>query len=213
MSGELNSKLNDLAAKTRYISMKLDQGVQGDQKSKRVKDLLLRMGALQESSCPANFFPCGDVANTCVSKFLVCDQKQDCSNGRDEDAESTCRFPAFAGSHFEGRTIFDRCTKRRPQKVGLFISETERDHTFPSVAKITAQFTAMSQNSEYSFKGGLILHGNYFYAGHKIIFDAPESDGLGVEVQFLPGDEDLLSFSVIRESSGEVCAKADLHRV
>ena len=59
----------------------------------------------------------------------------------------------------------------------------------------------------------LPLTGIYYYGKRMIEFQSPEKDMLGVDAEFLPGNDDVMYAYAVRVATGERCAKFILNRV
>ena len=75
-------------------------------------------------------------------------------------------------------------------------------------ARLNLQYTkngAVGQDS-------LPLEGLYYFGKRRLEFASPEDDRLGVDIEFPPGENDVIIAYAVREASGERCAKFMLKR-
>ena len=205
-------RLNHLTAKIQELEDTFDERVSSGNSAHNVlASLGARLQSITGSGCPDGYYACGGNDNQCVDNLLVCDGNKDCMNGHDEES-STCTVLAEAGSHWHGVPVRDACTTRQPYELDIVVSDTSRLDFYSSRVDVHASILTRSKDQHSTSTANLPTTGYYNFATRQLILAPPESDGLGMIVDFNTGDDNVANGYVTRVSTLERCALFVLRR-
>ena len=152
--------------------------------------------------CTKDELPCGD--GQCVNILQVCDGEKTCSNGKDEEV---CDSPIAAGDSFRGTVVYDRCTSRKPKEIRLVINSFQRSDSFKTKAQTEASYILSADSAAEDTDAYLMSSGNYCFGCRLLYTNPPEKDSLALTCKFDQGDNDRCTGYIVRENTGEKCAK------
>jgi hypothetical protein len=204
------ARIARLAATVARIEALADEKL-GDDTHDVITELENMLNDVDGGTCSGGDFACGGSSNKCVSSLQVCDGVVDCESGHDE-ADSTCRTPAAVGSVWSGGRVYDDCTNRKPYEIQVRFTDSKRLDWFQARNNMRATVILKSKNGANSATASLPTSGYYNYASRKIYFNPPESDRLGLELDFNTGDVDSVNCYITRESTNDRCALFVLQR-
>ena len=180
---------------------------------RRAKAVESRVSRLEDDGCgEGREFQCGGYERRCLSDLLVCDGKNDCMDGQDEDAD-LCRSRVPAGAIFEGTLA-----RRRQggcgadiRSVRMTIVWSQRLSWFQSRQKVKAAITITSGKGT---EQGAIVRGYYNYRLKSVILlpmeDLPAR--LGISCTF-DGVQDDRCMASVRSADLEPCISFGMKKI
>jgi hypothetical protein len=207
---KIDTRLDSLTTRIGKLIENIDSRVD-PARIKRAGSLKVRVQRLEGFHCGKREYQCGGDDPECVSNLFICDGHKDCRNGHDEEL---CDLPTKAGDHFEGVVLWDKCTKRQPEKMGFEIKSVKVFPDFPGIPRLQGNVLIDYEGSD-GRHGNVALpsSGYYKFSRHRLVLLAPETDGLGLACQFDGYNTDKCDGEILHEVTGEVCAKIAFQRV
>jgi hypothetical protein len=154
--------------------------------------------------CDKGEVTCGGDHPECVHQLFVCDGRQDCSNGRDEDAVICSGDVVHPGSTFRGIVRWKKCIAAADHLMTVTITSEQRSSFFGSRSNVKATITMEPEESEwYDYEAD----GYFVYATRQLVLQGRVQTGVtNVHVcVFNLGNNDLADCQVVLETSDEVC--------
>jgi hypothetical protein len=151
---------------------------------------------------------CGRDSVECVSSLLLCDGREDCHNGWDEDEHVCSPGPIKAGNVFSGTATWTSCRLRKEHPVTLQIVAVKKAKFFGSRLAVRARLTADYVEDDhasvsYEVKG-------YYVYGMKTLVLIPIESGsrhLGTICRWNHGDDERAECHLVQEGSLQECAE------
>ncbi|KAK2160647.1 hypothetical protein LSH36_128g01011 [Paralvinella palmiformis] len=173
----------------------------------------VRLGSSPGSSCDDEHeFQCGGHDPRCLSRLLVCDGEEDCSNGADE---RQCEIIAPVGSKWKGEMTYDHCTDSKPKNFLLTILGHKTSKAFLSVPEIKAELYVEDALTDLSYALNLPLDGyvDMRPAAQSIAFRHPLRQGQMLTCTFDGIRRDHCHGEIKYAASGIVCAEFYMERI
>jgi hypothetical protein len=197
---------SDIAA----LKSKVDEAAKVDP-SGFISEINARLDGIRKKKvCEGTELQCGRDSVECVSPLLLCDGKNDCHNGWDED-DHTCTADGIkAGNVFTGTATWHSCRNRKDHPVTITLVDVLKPKFFGAQltvrGKVGIDFAEDDEDTHtYDVKG------YYTFGKKKLVLtpvDTTQGD-LGVVCKFTFGDNERADCTLAHEATLTKCA--DLH--
>lgn len=174
-----------------------------------IDEINARLDAVEKPPCGGSRkdLRCGRDSVECVSTLLLCDGKEDCHNGWDEDEHVCSPGPIKAGNVFSGTASWTSCRLRKDHPFSLQIVGVLKAKYFGARlgvrGRITADYVEDDHDAvSYEVKG-------YYVYGKKALVMVPLEDGsrrMGVVCRWNHGDDERAECHLVQEGSLHECA-------
>jgi len=173
-----------------------------------LREINVRLDKVEKGRCEnPKDLPCGRDSSECISTLLLCDGKDDCHNGWDED-EQVCEVgPIVAGNVFSGTATWTHCKLRKEHPVSVQITTVLKPKFFGPRLIVKARVTADFAEDDVDARS-FDVKGYYIFGKKRLVLIPVDQDSSekGVVCTWNRGDNSRAECKLVNEATLSECA-------